>query len=332
MKKVNIYLISLAMMAFSCSKEFSSDEYGGYEMLTDYMLIEYQVGAALRSITESGSYRFFDPGNSLWSATLETHDHESGGLTESVDWYVSNGGNNEVLARTVSRSEMYDGPVGLPRMDISMSLVEAGGLVGGYQGGNTIIHRMVLKLTDGRTFSTESVSGSLTQSYFKSPFQYRKTITCFMDAGIVTAVPGLYTVNMTDSWGDGWNGGSYSVTQGCAGCAAGGSGTLDIKAAIDTSYLLGVKFSPSTKGALGVYAKAGMLFWDVDYTATGAQLTYDGTAKSGRFLEVDGRDLYMALGVSYAVGKNSSFAFDYMSSKIHDSDIKGYSLTWIQSF
>ena len=212
MKKVNIYLISLAMMAFSCSKEFSSDEYGGYEMLTDYMLKEYQVGAALRTITESGSYRFFDPGNSLWSATLETHDHESGGLTESVDWYVSNGGNNEVLARTVSRSEMYDGPVGLPRMDISMSLVEAGGLVGGYQGGNTIIHRMVLKLTDGRTFSTESVSGSLTQSYFKSPFQYRKTITCFMDAGIVTAVPGLYTVNMTDSWGDGWNGASVVMT------------------------------------------------------------------------------------------------------------------------
>ena len=200
------------MMALSCSKEFSSDEYGGYEMLTDYMLKEYQVGAALRTKTESGSYRFFDPGNSLWSATLETHDHESGGLTESVDWYVSNGGNNEVLARTVSRSEMYDGPVGLPRMDISMSLVEAGGLVGGYQGGNTIIHRMVLKLTDGRTFSTESVSGSLTQSYFKSPFQYRKTITCFMDAGIVTAVPGLYTVNMTDSWGDGWNGASVVMT------------------------------------------------------------------------------------------------------------------------
>ena len=200
------------MMAFSCSKEFSSDEYGGYEMLTDYMLKEYQVGAALRTITESGSYRFFDPGNSLWSATLETHDHESGGLTESVDWYVSNGGNNEVLARTVSRSEMYEGPVGLPRMDISMSLTEAGGLVGGYQGGNTIIHRMVLKLTDGRTFSTESVSGSLTQSYFKSPFQYRKTITCFMDAGIVTAVPGLYTVNMTDSWGDGWNGASVVMT------------------------------------------------------------------------------------------------------------------------
>ena len=125
---------------------------------------------------------------------------------------------------------------------------------------------------------------------------------------------------------------SYSVSQGCGGCAAGGTGTVDLKAEIKDSYLFGVKFSPSTKGALGVYVKAGMLFWDVAYTASNAQLTYDGTAKSGRFLEVDGSDAYMGIGASYAVGKNSSFAIDYMSSEIHDSDIKGYSLTWIQSF
>tara|TARA_B110000014_G_scaffold262068_1_gene255226 strand:+ start:82 stop:417 length:336 start_codon:yes stop_codon:yes gene_type:complete len=33
-----------------------------------------------------------------------------------------------------------------------------------------------------------------------------------MDAGIVAAVPGLYTVNMTDSWGDGWNGAAVVMT------------------------------------------------------------------------------------------------------------------------
>ena len=124
------------------------------------------------------------------------------------------------------------------------------------------------------------------------------------------------------------HGKSYSV----AAPAPGGSSTLNIKAEIDTSYLFGVKFNVPTKGALSVYARAGMLFWDVDYTASNAVLTYNGTAKSGRFLEVDGRDPYMALGLSYAVGKNSSFAFDYMASKIHESDIKGYSLTWQQNF
>ena len=123
------------------------------------------------------------------------------------------------------------------------------------------------------------------------------------------------------------HGKTYSVSAN-----AGDPGTINLKAEIDTSYLFGVKFSPYTKGALGVYARAGMLFWDVAYTASNAQFTYNGTAKSGRFLELDGSDAYVGLGVSYAISKNSSFAFDYLSSEIHDSDISGYSLSWIQSF
>ena len=129
------------------------------------------------------------------------------------------------------------------------------------------------------------------------------------------------------------HGKSYSVSQGCANCTTGqGSGTLNLKAEFDTSYLFGVKFSPSTKGALGVYARAGMLFWDVAYTASNAQFTYDSTAKSGRFLEVDGSNGYVGLGMSYAISKNSSFAIDYLKSEIHDSDISGYSLSFQQSF
>ena len=159
---------------------------------------------------------------------------------------------------------------------------------------------------------------------------YNVSPSLALEGGVMTSSE--ITSSMYSSASGTLHGKSYSVTQGCAGCAAGGSGTLNIKAEIDTSYLLGVKFSPSTKGALGVYAKAGMLFWDVAYTASNAQLTYDGTAKSGRFLEVDGSDAYIGLGVSYAIGKNSSFAIDYLSSEIHDSSISGYSLSWIQSF
>ena len=128
------------------------------------------------------------------------------------------------------------------------------------------------------------------------------------------------------------HGKSYSVSQGCGGCAAGGTGTVDLTAEIKDSYLFGVKFSASTSGNLGIYAKAGMLFWDVAYTASNAQFTYNGTAKSGRFLEVDGSDAYIALGASYAISKNSSFAVDYLSSEIHDSSIGGYSLSFQQSF
>ena len=160
---------------------------------------------------------------------------------------------------------------------------------------------------------------------------YNVSPSLALEGGVMTSSE--ITSSMYSSASGTLHGKSYSITPGCNRCTTGASsGTLNLKAEIDTSYLFGVKFSPSTKGALGVYAKAGMLLWDVDYTALNAQFTYDGTAKSGRFLEVDGSNAYMGLGVSYAVGKNSSFAFDYMSSKIHDSDIKGYSLTWQQNF
>lgn len=129
------------------------------------------------------------------------------------------------------------------------------------------------------------------------------------------------------------HGKSYSVAVGCESCATGaGDGTLNLKAEIDNSYLFGVKFTAPSQGALGLYSSIGILYWDVDYTATGAQFTYDGTAKSGRFLEVDGNDAYMGLGISYEINKNSSIAFDYSVAKIHDSRIRGSSLTWSQSF
>jgi hypothetical protein len=128
------------------------------------------------------------------------------------------------------------------------------------------------------------------------------------------------------------HGKSYSVSQGCGGCAAGGSGTLNLKAEIDDSYMFGVKFNTNSKRSLDLYSTFGVLYWSVDYTANDAQLTYDGTAKSGRFLEVDGNNAYMGLGATYKINKNSSIAFEYLVSKIHDSRIRGSSLAFKQSF
>ena len=128
------------------------------------------------------------------------------------------------------------------------------------------------------------------------------------------------------------HGKSYSVSQGCGGCSTGGSGTLNLKAEIDDSYMFGVKFNTNSKGSLDLFTTLGVLYWNVDYTATGAQFTYNGTAKSGRFLEVDGNDAYMGLGATYEITKNSSIAFEYLVSKIHDSRVRGTSLSFKQSF
>ena len=78
MKKLFIYL-SLITLVVSCSKEFSSDEYGGYEMMTDYMLKEYTQGAALRQISKTGEYQAATPGTSVVNWVLEPHDAGMGG-------------------------------------------------------------------------------------------------------------------------------------------------------------------------------------------------------------------------------------------------------------
>ena len=118
------------------------------------------------------------------------------------------------------------------------------------------------------------------------------------------------------------------------------SGALTITAKTDTSYLFGVKYSPSSSGALGIYGKAGLLFWDVDFIVSGSgTLTYNGTTYNSKtFLQVDGSDPYIGLGLSYEISKNTSFAFDYITTASTNSiegvaiDLSGYSISWLRNF
>ena len=77
MKKLFISITLIALVV-SCSKEYSSDEYGGYEMMTDYMLSEYEQGSALRQISQTGEFQAATPGTSIVNWTFEPHDPENG--------------------------------------------------------------------------------------------------------------------------------------------------------------------------------------------------------------------------------------------------------------
>ena len=118
------------------------------------------------------------------------------------------------------------------------------------------------------------------------------------------------------------------------------SGALTITTKTDNSYLFGVKYKPSTTGALGVYGKAGLLFWDVDYIVSGSgTLTYNGsTYNSKTFLQVDGSDPFIGLGMSYKISKNTSLAFDYVTPASTNAieavalDFSGYSISWLRNF
>jgi hypothetical protein len=213
MKKLFIYITLIALVV-SCSKEYSSDEYGGYEMMTDYMLNEYEQGSALRQISTSGEYQAASPATSVVNWTFEPHDPEMGALTQNVEMFLSFNGGSETLYQTIDRSAMTDGPVGLPRFDVSLSLTQALGAMGvsSFSGNDVVTVRFQLNLTNGKSYSRSSVTGSMTGSYFRSPFQYPLIIGCRFDANNTGSVAGIYTINGQDSFGDGWNGATIEYT------------------------------------------------------------------------------------------------------------------------
>ncbi|MGA1775504.1 MAG: hypothetical protein ACO39G_00320 [Flavobacteriaceae bacterium] len=202
MKKI-IYLLSFVTVFLSCTES---------DKTIDFVYENIQKGAIIRTISSSGEYNFYDPANSIFSATIEEHDAENGGLMQNIEVYVSLNGGSEALLKTLQPGEFTTGPTGLPRTDLKVSLAESANALGlsssDYTGGDAINIRLKLNLTDGRSFSSGDVTGSMTGSYFASPFAYNMVIKCIP----LSAVPGIYTFTMSDSYGDGWQGSHIKVT------------------------------------------------------------------------------------------------------------------------
>lgn len=181
-------------------------------------------GAILRTIEViSNTMNSSDPA-SFWSVTVEEQDTEDGDLFESVDVLVSlrdltpdNGTTvaNDFPVKTIPASEFSAGPLGLPRGTVAVTFAEAEAAMGlnstQHAPGDLFVFELRLNLTDGRTFGAADAAGIITGGFFSSPYLYNAGIIC-------TPEPGDYTVDMFDSFGDGWqtnngNGGDgYTVT------------------------------------------------------------------------------------------------------------------------
>ena len=173
----------------------------------------------------------------------------------------------------------------------------------------------------GVTINDNDITAYFTVDYHVSP-------SLSFEGGVITGHE--VSASLPSSASGTWHGTkSYST-----------SGALTITTKTDNSYLFGVKYEPSTTGAFGVYGKAGLLFWDVDYIVSGSgTLTYNGsTYNSKTFLQVDGSDPFIGLGMSYKISKNTSLAFDYISTASTNQiegvaiDLNGYSLSWVRNF
>ena len=177
-------------------------------------------GSTLRTIEITQNEIDYDvPSSTLvgggFSATVEVQDQESGNLLSSLDVYIgysdntadagnSTIGSDEVLVQSFTLADGTIGEFGLPRFTYSTTATEmqsALGLTGGdIFGGDNFTIRFAIVRTDGATYSAADNSGTITGSYFSSPFEYTSTLVCAPKP----TTPGVWTVNMEDSFGDGW--------------------------------------------------------------------------------------------------------------------------------
>jgi hypothetical protein len=169
-------------------------------------------GAILRTIeVDALNYDLRDDSPS-WAVTVEMEDNNQGGLLDNVEVFVSffdntpeNGTNpvDKSLVKTIAASDFENGPNDLPRSSFGVLLTEAAAAAGlsedEYTGGDVFRIELELNLTDGRVFTLNDVNGGVAGgSFFQSPFQYSLTlIGC-------PPRPGVYTITMTDAFGDGW--------------------------------------------------------------------------------------------------------------------------------
>ncbi|MGI9550336.1 MAG: hypothetical protein ACR2MT_03980 [Aurantibacter sp.] len=207
MRKINKYtaLLIFGVVALSCSEE----------KLIDEVFQTTDRGLVLRTVAVSGTtFNLFDT-TSTFSTTLEVQDKEGGDLLSAVDVYVSFVDNGTAGAETLLSSfpadSFTDGPFGLPRGDVIVSfseLLTALGLQDGdYDNLDVFSLRLVAKLTDGREF-TNNANGTVTGgTFFTSPFAYNISIACIP----LTPFTGDYTLDIVDSFGDGWDGAFITV-------------------------------------------------------------------------------------------------------------------------
>ncbi len=273
MKKISVFLLALSTTFFiSCETD---------DKVVDQVIDNFTVGAVLRTRNQQGSpYNAFVPG-SVWTVTVEEQDEQFGGLLESVDLYISFTDNQddpndssvpEQLLATFAASEFGTSSRGLPELTFTTTLQESATAVGigtGYSGGDVFSYRFVVNLTDGRSFTnTDANNGVLGGSYFSSPYKYDVTVACIP----VGPVPGTYTLDMQDSFGDGWNGASIRVT-------------VD---GVATDYTITPAQGASNSESITIPATATTWSWEYVSGDWDSEVTYQLYAPNGKLAYADG--------------------------------------------
>lgn len=162
------------------------------DVVIDSVLDNTTSGAVLRTITPAtNQFAIGTPDfeNIGFSVEIEEQDNQNGALLDNVQVYVSfrddseGTTTNESLFTTVDASAFNTSTeFGLPRYTLNMTAGDMLGLSSVTEddlfGGDIFFIRLVLNLTDGRSFSNDNAGPSITGGFFSSPFIYAVNVVC----------------------------------------------------------------------------------------------------------------------------------------------------------
>ena len=240
--KIEKLIVVFSILLFSC-KDDNLDRLDQKDITT---------GAILRTIsTDLPVVDRVSPTETTLNVNVEFDDFLGQDTLDSVDVYASfvdtspvddtdDGIENpevklfeEIFMSNVPSSEFSKAENGKFNGDISLNIgdvMEGIGITSDdIYGGDIFLMRLALKVTTGDVIYTSNNVGSKIQgsSAFLSPFRYSTSVVCAPPAG-------TWTIEMEDSYGDGWNGAKivvnlngeetdYTITEGSSG-----SGTVEV--------------------------------------------------------------------------------------------------------
>lgn len=235
MKNIFKFLMVLALVftANSCSENADN--------AINQVFDDTTQGAVLRTISVNSALLNADVDASEFSVTVEEQDKLDGGLLDKVELWArfkdntDDNGDTDVpdalISTVMADAFSTDTPFGLPRATLTANVgeIKAGLGISGddIAAGDTVLMRLRLHLTDGRIFDADNVAGVLTGGFYASPFQYNALVTCSPE-------PGVYHIEMQDTYGDGWQGGGIetdldgSITKFSIPNGGGSSGSDDL--------------------------------------------------------------------------------------------------------
>lgn len=205
-KHITILFAGAALLATSCDDG---------DAVVDQVTAETERGAILRTVNLISNEIPIGNDDSNFAVEVEIQDSENGDLVQSVEVYLGFRDNTveegetdldteEVLVETLDPSTFENGPFGLPRFSFQITLPEMVAALpisnADVNGSDQFTIRFELVLTDGRRYSFADNTGTLTGSFFSSPFLYTATVVCPPKA----PTAGTWTVEMQDAFGDGW--------------------------------------------------------------------------------------------------------------------------------